>query len=73
MTDWAAVQTNSGERHRVGISSAQASSSFSARFTRLLTGYFFMNLGSSVSRPLGENPFSRDPRRRIRRMLAQLS
>jgi hypothetical protein len=28
------------------ISSAQASSSFSGRFTRVLTGYFFINFGS---------------------------
>jgi hypothetical protein len=53
MADWAAIHKFRGALSG-GISSAQVSSSSSTRFTRLLTGYFFMNLGSSVSRLFGK-------------------
>ncbi len=47
MKRFAPVQNNLWVLLAIGTSLAHSSSSFSVRFTRVLTGYFFINLGSN--------------------------
>lgn len=47
MNAGASLQNNIGGASGKGISRAHAGSSFSGLFTRILTGYFFINLASN--------------------------